>query len=242
MGVIPIVGTIGNITFYEMNGQYYARGKSSLSGKRVKTDWRFERTRMYSRRMGLASAAAGRIYRTLRVKEQDVTFFRKMVSTGLRLLKTGCAEERLEAELKAMFQPEIITQQISVVPQEKEKKVTAGEPTAPQEMERSVAADEPIAAPDPAETKRRETGAPQEMQEKMITAAIPGGAVEAALQETADASQSHPFAVRIMPAPHPVVVNAQGRLEKQKPEEENPTSGLQLFLREIHLLVPVKNE
>ncbi|RPD41901.1 hypothetical protein [Chitinophaga barathri] len=105
MSVIKITGTIGNITFYKMKGEYYARGKSSLSRKRVKTAPEFARLRVYSRRMACASGAAGRIYRSLRIGEQDVTFYRKMVSEGLRLLKAGCAEEQLEEALREIFLP-----------------------------------------------------------------------------------------------------------------------------------------
>lgn len=36
IGPVFITGTIGDICFYKMDGQYYARMKSSLSSKRVK--------------------------------------------------------------------------------------------------------------------------------------------------------------------------------------------------------------
>lgn len=104
-GVIKITGTIGNITFYKMNGEYYARSKSSLSGKRVKKDPNYERFRTYSGRMACASQTAGSIYRSLRKAEREVSLYRKMVSEGLRLLRAGCAEERLEETLRAMFLP-----------------------------------------------------------------------------------------------------------------------------------------
>jgi len=38
IGATKITGTIQNICFYKMEGQYYARQKSSLTGKRVKKD------------------------------------------------------------------------------------------------------------------------------------------------------------------------------------------------------------
>lgn len=106
-GVIKITGTIGNITFYKMNGEYYARSKSSLSGKRVKKDPNYERFRTYSGRMACASQTAGSIYRSLRKADREVSLYRKMVSEGLRLLKAGCAEVRLEETLRAMFLPPV---------------------------------------------------------------------------------------------------------------------------------------
>jgi hypothetical protein len=105
IGVLRITGTIGNITFYKMNGEYYARSKSSLSGKRVKKDPNYERFRTYSGRMACASQTAGSIYRSLRKADREVSLYRKMVSEGLRLLRAGCAEERLEETLRAMFLP-----------------------------------------------------------------------------------------------------------------------------------------
>lgn len=114
-GVIKITGTIGNITFYKMNGEYYARSKSSLSGKRVKKDPNYERFRTYSGRMACASQTAGSIYRSLRKAEREVSLYRKMVSEGLRLLRAGCAEERLEETLRAMFLPAVAEPVIQAV-------------------------------------------------------------------------------------------------------------------------------
>ncbi len=102
-GLVKLTGTIGNITFYKMNGEYYARAKSTLSGKRVKKDVAFGLTRVYARRLGLASAAAKKCYRAL--PERNVQVYRKMVSEALRLLKTGCPEEQLESSLRAIFRP-----------------------------------------------------------------------------------------------------------------------------------------
>jgi hypothetical protein len=66
VGPIFIKGTIGNITFYEMNGKHYSRRKSSLSGNRVKTKPEFENTRRYAGYMKCASQMASAVYRTLR--------------------------------------------------------------------------------------------------------------------------------------------------------------------------------
>lgn len=104
-GLIKLTGTIGNITFFEMNGEYYARAKSSLTAKRVKKDPAFELTRMYARRLGLASGAAARVYRSLPREEREVALYRRMVSKGQQLLKEGCAEELLENALRAFFLP-----------------------------------------------------------------------------------------------------------------------------------------
>lgn len=37
-GIIPLKGTIGNITFYKSKDGFMAREKTSLDGKRIATD------------------------------------------------------------------------------------------------------------------------------------------------------------------------------------------------------------
>ena len=57
-----IVGTIGNITYYKVGDEYYAKQKSTLSGKRVKKDQRFANTRRAMAEFG-AAAKAGQLLR-----------------------------------------------------------------------------------------------------------------------------------------------------------------------------------
>lgn len=45
MGVVPLSGPMGAISFYKSDGEYRAREKSGPSRKMVLTSWRFERTR-----------------------------------------------------------------------------------------------------------------------------------------------------------------------------------------------------
>jgi hypothetical protein len=55
-GIILLTGTIGNMTFYKRDSGYYARMKSSLDGRRVKTDPAFRNTMVYAERLALAYA------------------------------------------------------------------------------------------------------------------------------------------------------------------------------------------
>jgi hypothetical protein len=55
IGFLKITGTLGDITFYELDGEFYARKKSSLDGKRVKKDPRFRRTMYEAGEFGKAS-------------------------------------------------------------------------------------------------------------------------------------------------------------------------------------------
>ncbi len=104
-GPLLITGTRSNLTFYKMNGRYYARLKSSLSSKRVKTSPAFARTMLYANRLALCSRIASRLYRSMPVAAQQVALYRKMTSTALQLLKAGIGEDRLAAALAAVYIP-----------------------------------------------------------------------------------------------------------------------------------------
>ena len=65
IGLIQIIGTVGGICFYRMDGKYYPRKKSKLSGERVKSDPVFAETMRYAKRMGSASKIASVIYRQI---------------------------------------------------------------------------------------------------------------------------------------------------------------------------------
>src|SRR3954466_7420376 len=62
-GILPLTGTIGGITFYRMQGEYYARGKSSLDKKRIYRDKAFTRTLQNARWFGKAVRIAREVYR-----------------------------------------------------------------------------------------------------------------------------------------------------------------------------------
>lgn len=64
-GSLRITGTIGGICFYLMDGQFYARAKSSLSGERVKNDPAFTETMRHAKRMGNASKIASVLYQQM---------------------------------------------------------------------------------------------------------------------------------------------------------------------------------
>lgn len=62
-GILPLTGTIGGITFYRMQGAYYARSKSSLDKKRIYRDKAFTRTLQNARWFGKAVEIAREVYR-----------------------------------------------------------------------------------------------------------------------------------------------------------------------------------
>jgi len=99
-GPVKITGTIGNICFYEMDGEYYARLKSSLTGKRVKKDPRFRRTMEFASFLGLASKIASEIYSTL---PRQRGLYRKIVGMAMQLLKLGVEREETMFQLKEIL-------------------------------------------------------------------------------------------------------------------------------------------
>ncbi|MGV6860191.1 MAG: hypothetical protein ACWA41_00375 [Putridiphycobacter sp.] len=62
VGNIKPIGTIDNICFYQMNGEFYARVKSNLTAKRVKTDPKFKNSQLVAQEFGW-SAKIGKTIR-----------------------------------------------------------------------------------------------------------------------------------------------------------------------------------
>ena len=86
-GILKIRGTIQGICFYCLDGEFYARAKSSLSGGRVKTDPAFSETMWYSRRMSEASKIASAIYKqVVPLHERSRDRFREVVRMVMREL------------------------------------------------------------------------------------------------------------------------------------------------------------
>ena len=92
IGLFKITGRFGGICFYCMDGMYYAREKSSLTGDRVKHDIAFVETMRYAKRMGDVSKIASRIYKqTVPTHERSRERFREVVGMVMKeLSKDAC--------------------------------------------------------------------------------------------------------------------------------------------------------
>jgi hypothetical protein len=88
-GNIKITGTIDNLCFYKMNGQFYVRTKSSLTAKRVKQSPQFKLTRVYAGLMGQASKIASLIYKELPRNFRRFWMYRAFTGEAFQLLKAG---------------------------------------------------------------------------------------------------------------------------------------------------------
>jgi hypothetical protein len=99
VGPIKITGTIDGITFYRMDGVYYARMKSSLAAKKVKTHPHFALTRMYAKWLGEASKLASEVYRALPGEERKYEVFCELKKLAHKRVKEGQEREVILEEL-----------------------------------------------------------------------------------------------------------------------------------------------
>lgn len=102
-GPLPFSGTIGNVCFYKMGDQYYARMKSSLSGKRVKKDPAFRRTMEHANILAEASRIASRVYRLIPKEEKEQSLYREMTGAAMRTLKEGVKPEEIVPWLTDLY-------------------------------------------------------------------------------------------------------------------------------------------
>jgi len=94
-GDIVITGIIDDMTFYKMEGAYYVRMKSSLTGKRFWRDRAFDGSRRSCKRLGRGSALASKVYRSLPREERQYALFCLLKREAIALLKKGMGEEEV---------------------------------------------------------------------------------------------------------------------------------------------------
>jgi hypothetical protein len=86
-GLCFFEATIDDITFYKMEGKYYARVKSSLSSKRVKTSPEFKWTMRSAGRLARASKIGSQIYKALPPGWRQFWMYRSFTGEAFTLLK-----------------------------------------------------------------------------------------------------------------------------------------------------------
>lgn len=93
-------GTVDGICYYRLNGQYYARRKSTLSRKRVKRDPAFALTRKYAELLGAAARIAASVYRLLPREKKRLDLYRAMTGQTVALLRDGMQEKEVREQLE----------------------------------------------------------------------------------------------------------------------------------------------
>lgn len=90
---IKITGTIEGLCFYRMEGQYYVRMKSRLTGRRFQRDAAFAGSRRSAGLLASASTLASRLYRCLPKERKARAVFQRLTGDVKLLLATGWPEE-----------------------------------------------------------------------------------------------------------------------------------------------------
>ena len=102
-GNIIVKGTIGNNTYYKMNGRHLARKKTSLNKERVLTDPAFKRSRAASTNFAKASKLAGEVYRQLPARFKKPGMIGKLTGAAVRLLYEGYKIKEVKLKLPGLY-------------------------------------------------------------------------------------------------------------------------------------------
>ena len=102
-GIIKITGTINGICFYKLHGEHYARLKSSLNGKRIKTDKVFQNTMKYAALLAEASKVGSVVYHLLPKEKRERKVYQQLTGKAMQLLKKGLTNENVIAQLRVRF-------------------------------------------------------------------------------------------------------------------------------------------
>ena len=87
-----ITGTYDDITFYKMEGEYYARMKSSLTGKKFWKHKAFEGSRRSCNRFGRGNQLASIVYNEIPEVLRKYEVFCVMKKVAIAMLKAGSGE------------------------------------------------------------------------------------------------------------------------------------------------------
>jgi hypothetical protein len=105
---VQFTATIGDLCFYQRNGKTYMREAKALERDMVLTDERFEKTRQYANKMGMASKIASEIYKQLPQEVKARWIFRSIAGHAASLLYQGESPEVVKETLhtKYIFVPQ----------------------------------------------------------------------------------------------------------------------------------------
>jgi len=104
-GPTYITGTFNGLCYYQMDGNYYVRRKSSLSRRRVKRSPAFKRTMHYAGLLAQASRIASEVYRITPRKSRKREIYHGLTGKAFELLKKGLQADLVTEQLKAAYRP-----------------------------------------------------------------------------------------------------------------------------------------
>ena len=111
-GDIRMTGTfdISDITLYRMNGEFYARSKSTLTGKRFRKDKAFEGSRRSNERFKRGNELASQVYQAMPEEKRFYKLYCRLKREAILYLKCGKTEEQVVKELEIICaNPETLT-------------------------------------------------------------------------------------------------------------------------------------
>jgi hypothetical protein len=91
-----IEGTVDDLTYYKMEGKYYVKMKSSLTGKKFWKNKTFERSRESCKRFSEGNRLASQLYRMIKKEKRQYKLFCFLKKRSIMLLKEG--ESLIEVE------------------------------------------------------------------------------------------------------------------------------------------------
>lgn len=126
-GDIKIVGTVDGICFYRMEGEFFAREKSSLDGERFFSDPAFEGSRRSASALADASALGSKLYKKFPKEKKGRPVFQKLVGEIRRLFAQGFEIGEIEEYVAVQYLLEEIIQ-VPVIQKGTEKRKYAVSP------------------------------------------------------------------------------------------------------------------
>ena len=100
-GDIKITGTIEDICFYKMDGNYYVRMKSSLTAKKFWKSKAFEGSRKSCKRFSMANKLASQAYRMVAKEKRAYSLFCFLRTKAIHYLKRGLEQKEVLKILQA---------------------------------------------------------------------------------------------------------------------------------------------
>ena len=155
--------TIGNLCFYHMEGRYYARKKSSLTAKRVKTSPRFRRTMEYAQMMGCSSKIGSAVFKALPERFKESWMYRAFVGEAMGMFKRQMAYGEVFAVLWQRYALEFVAgyaeeKEFRYVLHDERKASFAQHSAAPVYRNIAIRLDNKIIGPYPFAGRQRKTG------------------------------------------------------------------------------------
>jgi hypothetical protein len=107
----PIERTIGNLTFYIMEGRNFVRKKSSLTRRKVLYSPQFKNTRHFAGLMAKASKIGSHVYNALPDYWRQGWIYRSFTGEAYKMIKAGKKEAEIQQVLMQRYVEPVVGRQ-----------------------------------------------------------------------------------------------------------------------------------